>query len=251
MESKLDAKAVAKAIKIPTKKWVGNCFGIAQALVEAGLVKGTAVYGHWVGPIARTSHFADRRAVGFTNHGWVLLEDGETVVDPTRWVFEARDPYIFIGKKELECFDFESEDGLDYCCMHCGHTIEEHKDGFFRSCLICKWPYDEGGNELRSRMGKPPPDYDPEEPSFRIEKRLSPAARKIVDGLFDKAKRKKGLLSKMQCHWLATQPYENYGGAVKEIYDALIAEKLAGLIPLDNRQRAEREAKRSKERKTA
>ena len=239
----LDITVVEKRIKVPSSKWKGRCFEIASALVDANLVKGVAVYGHWIGPIARSSHFADRRQMGFTNHGWVILEDNETVVDPTRWVFEARQPYIFVGKKEMECFDFESQDDLDYCCMHCGHVEEEHDRGFFRKCLICMWPYDEGGNTLREQMGHPPPDYNPKENSFRLEKRLSPAALKIVNQLFGKAKRKKNVLSRMQCHWLATQSYDSYCGTAKEIYDALVAEDLSGLIPYDNRQRAERESR--------
>jgi len=237
----LNISVVEKKIKVKASKWKGRCFEIASAMVSAGLVKGVAVYGHWVGPIARSSHFADRRKLGFTNHGWVILEDGETVVDPTRWVFEDRQPYIFVGQKEMECFDFESEDDLDYCCMHCGHVEEEHDRGFFRKCLICMWPYDEGGNTLREAIVRPPPDFKSDQSVFKLEKHLSPKAKMVVTNLFRTAKCRKGMLDRMQCHWLANQPYDYYEGAAKEIFDALIAEGLAGLIPIDNRQRAQRE----------
>lgn len=114
---------VEKAIGIPAAKWKGRCFEIASAMVRAKLVRGTPVYGHWIGPITRTSHFADRRTLGFTNHGWVLVDEPtQLIVDPTRWVFEDRAPYIFVGS------------GAD--------TL----------------PYDEGGNKLRAALNRPPPE---------------------------------------------------------------------------------------------
>lgn len=202
---KLDPKKVAKAIGIPLEKWPGNCFGVASAMVNKGVVKGAAVYGHWVGDIDARSMFADRIAVGLCRHGWVEMKDG-TVVDATRWVFEHAEPYIFVGKKT----------GRD-------------------------WPYDEGGNALRMALQRPAPDFDVNEKTFRLEKRLSSEADAHVHGLFGKAKRRRGILTRMQCHWLAILAYDAYGPWVAEIYGALVAEGLSALIPLDNLRRCERE----------
>jgi len=84
---------VEKAIKIPVIRWEGNCSGIAQGLLNAGLVKGKFCYGVWWGPISDKSSFRGRP---FTHHAWIELKDGK-VVDPTRWAFEGIKPYIYIG----------------------------------------------------------------------------------------------------------------------------------------------------------
>ena len=49
------------------------------------------MYGFYYGPVAETSMFHGK---GLIRHGWVVCEDG-TLVDPTRWVFEDVDPYIY------------------------------------------------------------------------------------------------------------------------------------------------------------
>jgi hypothetical protein len=107
-------------IDVPTSHWPGNCYSIASAIVKAHLVKGRAVHGHWLGPIAEDSFFADRRGLRFTGHGWIVLADGR-VLDPTRWVFEAVEPYLYLGESGPE--------------------------------------YDEGGDKLRRAMTKPPPPW--------------------------------------------------------------------------------------------
>ena len=85
-------------IGIPAKDWVGRCTEIADKLKKSGLgiARGTtAHYGHWTGPIHSDSRFSGRK---FTHHGW--LQKGDTVIDPTRWVFENADPYIYVGKND-------------------------------------------------------------------------------------------------------------------------------------------------------
>jgi len=49
------AAAVAQAIDLPIERWTGNCFAVASKAVDAKLVAGTAVYGHWRGPIDRAA----------------------------------------------------------------------------------------------------------------------------------------------------------------------------------------------------
>lgn len=198
---------VEKAIGIPAAKWKGRCFEIASAMVRAKLVRGTPVYGHWIGPIARTSHFADRRTLGFTNHGWVLVDEPtQLIVDPTRWVFEDRAPYIFVGS------------GAD--------TL----------------PYDEGGNKLRAALNRPPPGFDPTGKSVPLEKHLSTEGRQLLTLMLGESgkDRPRGMLSMNQMFWLANQPFDAFGEKVREFYDAIAAVGRGALIPIDNRARAER-----------
>ena len=90
---------VEKAIGIPSEKWKGNCYAIASAIVEAGLIEGDAVYGLYLGDVDDGSPLAYRGAV--QRHGWVLCKDG-TILDPTRWVFENAKPYIYHGPQTGE-----------------------------------------------------------------------------------------------------------------------------------------------------
>lgn len=78
----------------PAEDWPGRCFEIASKI--APKIGGKPLYGLYLGPIAEGSYFDARRAVGFCRHGWIEMPGGE-VVDPTRWVFEGVDPYIYQG----------------------------------------------------------------------------------------------------------------------------------------------------------
>jgi hypothetical protein len=99
----------------PAAEWAGHCYEMATKLEDA--YRGSAVYGHWLGPVSPSSYFGYRAATGFVQHGWIEMPDS-SVVDPTRWAFEAVDPYIYVGPN-------------DY--------------------------YDRGGNALRMRMAGPAP----------------------------------------------------------------------------------------------
>jgi len=99
-------------VGVPVQLWHGKCTALSHAAQK--LVGGVAVYGDYCGFISDSGYWAKRS--GFPNHhGWVLLDDGR-VLDPTRWSFENKEPYIYIG------------DGTDY---------------------------DEGGNMLRRMMAPP------------------------------------------------------------------------------------------------
>lgn len=86
---------IASEIGIPTEGWIGNCHSISCAIVEQGLVKGKARYGHWLGPADPDS----MKGLPFVRHGWIECEDG-TIIDPTRWVFEGTKPYIWVGTND-------------------------------------------------------------------------------------------------------------------------------------------------------
>lgn len=232
----LTAVEVAKKIDWPLKTWPGNCFGVASRLVSENIVKGTAVYGHWNGPVAPSSMFHGKPII---NHGWVRMEDG-TVVDPTRYVFEGVAPYIWTGNERDVCESgFENPDPLDWECVNCGCTPEEHKS----------WPYDEGGNQLRRAFMSPPPDFDPKDKA--IPWKLKGQARVVVDILFDRAKRKAGVLSRRQAFWLANVPYDMFTPVASANFAPVVyaALKRAGMqvaVPIDNWRMAERAAKENK-----
>lgn len=99
----LDIQQVAEAIKWPVEQWPGNCYGVAGAIHKAGLVRGRLCYGMYFGYIDPESCFGPR---AFTHHGWI--ERKSTLYDPTRWVFDGVDPYIYVGPKDDENYDFGS-----------------------------------------------------------------------------------------------------------------------------------------------
>jgi len=99
----LNPAKAAEFIGWPLDEWAGNCYGIACQLVKHKLIPGKAVYGQYCGPIAPTSRFG---RFEFHHHGWII--DGDTLVDPTRWVFEDVEPYIFVDTANNTNYDFGS-----------------------------------------------------------------------------------------------------------------------------------------------
>lgn len=98
---RLDVIEVARQIEVPIDWWPGQCYGIAGELLRKGVVEGSLRYGHWCGPVSPDcviESFA-KGAVMFCRHGWIEQDDN-TIVDPTRYVFEAREPYIYIGEND-------------------------------------------------------------------------------------------------------------------------------------------------------
>lgn len=91
---------VEAAIGIKSNDWKGNCYAISDACLKAGLVpNGVLRYGHYRGPIDPKSMFYKNSAIGFCQHGWIELPNNQ-IWDPTRWVFENKEPYIYIGKND-------------------------------------------------------------------------------------------------------------------------------------------------------
>lgn len=201
-------KQCEKAVGEPAASWVSRCHEIALKLVAAGLVPGgVAVYGHFTGEIDPKSHFASSRTVGFCRHGWVKFRDGR-VFDPTRWVFEHVKPYIFVGPDE---------------------------------------DYDEGGNQFRSATLGQPPEFDPDEKRFSISSELLPSepwtfVEKVLRIDYAFTRQEPGELSEPQLIWLANANYETLLPHTPVIYRMLEALDLGAFIPLDNANRAKREA---------
>ena len=126
----LDPFEVAEQINVPVPSWPGRCYEVAGLLISNGVLEGTLRYGHWLGPISKYCLVEVwRDNPPFVQHGWIEL-DGETVVDPTRWVFENKDPYIYWGSNEH---------------------------------------YDVGGNQWRKAMRNPCPSYSPSAPRASLD----------------------------------------------------------------------------------
>jgi hypothetical protein len=88
--------ACEAAVGEPAAAWKGRCHEVALAIVKAGLCPpGTVTrYGAYWGPVHRDNGvFAG--GLPFYRHGWIELPDGR-VLDPTRWVFTAEAPYLFV-----------------------------------------------------------------------------------------------------------------------------------------------------------
>jgi hypothetical protein len=234
----LSISQAEKALGEKAKKWENRCYEIAQKLAKTGLLPvGTeAVYGHWIGAVHSKSSFYAHSARDFASHGWCVCPDG-TVVDPTRWVFEWAKPYIFIGKEE---------DNDEFTCKICHHHADEHRNSFMAECAVlgCRcpmfdpgtcWPYDEGGNQLRRKLMRAVPKYDPKGQLVLVDfGKMEPWVRKK---LADKHKR----WTSMQLHWLATLPYEDFEGRAFDVYKAIRQAGHGAVIPIDNERRAKRE----------
>lgn len=113
-------KDVGARMGIVPAAWEGHCYEISSFLVQLGLAPegSQAVYGHWLGDVKPGTLFADRAVI---QHGWILCADG-SIIDPTRWVFEGVEPYIWSGPVGPE--------------------------------------YDRGGNMLRMATEGPAPEFD-------------------------------------------------------------------------------------------
>lgn len=85
----------------PPAEWKGRCAEVAARIAAAYLNdKGFPRYGAWHGDAHPQSFFASRRGLAFIRHGWFELKDGR-VFDPTRWVFEGAEPYLYVGRSEM------------------------------------------------------------------------------------------------------------------------------------------------------
>lgn len=236
-------KRCEKAIGEPAKDWAGRCYEISYKLVKAGIMpKGAeAVYGHWRGDVHRNSMFANR-PLPFVQHGWIYVADEGLVIDPTRWVFEARKPYLYSGYEH---------DADTTPCRHCGMLPCEHDGlGANDECALYEaelWPYDEGGNDWRAATAIRKPVPKPKAKDERVKLKLSVDVALYVGALLGQGDGTK--LTAEQIFWLANLSYQQIAGAigpraVKEIYEAICdaGSYYIEFIPLDNRVKAKREA---------
>jgi hypothetical protein len=194
-------KTVAKKIKIPINQWPGNCYGIADAIVKAGIIPGRAVYGHYMGPQNPDGLFGD----SFTQHGWIRTDYG-AIVDPTRWVFECSWPHLWLGPVDHPDYD---EGGqllrvtFDPIQMPDFNPSEQTTKLTFTESI---------GSALEYRypiMGSARPSQDPK-------------------------KKRTYTLCASQLFWLAKRPPSELGDTAKYVYQVMDEHNAKGLIPIDN-----------------
>jgi hypothetical protein len=126
------------------------------------------------------------------------------VIDPTRWSFEGRAPYI----AHIVTGDAELRD------------------------------YDEGGDLLRRSMRSPCPPLAPLE-DRRFALKLPVEVQEFVNHLLSGASKVDDVPLR-HLHWIATAPFVILEPFNAEIYDAIAHLGWGGLIPIDNRRRARR-----------
>jgi hypothetical protein len=228
---KLTISEIEKVLKFPVKGWEGNCFAVATQIVEAKLVKGRAVYGHYRGPVSKDGFWGHRIGMAFLRHGWIILPD-DTILDPTRWSFEAKTPYLYFH----ECGNH------DVICQDCGLVPEEH--GVIADSCPCFRPqrcdYDEGGNDIRRMMMRPPPAYrhipkghvhevnNTRHMNLRVKPATLVFMREVVGGT--------PKITWEQLHWICNLPLSTLGEHARDIFRATIKADEAAIIPIDNRR---------------
>jgi hypothetical protein len=193
-----------KVLGLPAEKWKGQCYGISCALVEKGLVEGAAVYGHWLGPVAKGSFFVNKKDAPFIQHGWVLCPDG-SIVDATRWVFENVAPYIHHARSDRY--------------------------------------YDEGGNSFRETFRGAPPVFDPTDKMYNFSERdFDDETWDFILGLLraDPANQREYTLSRPQLFYLGNTSPARLGMYLPNVYRALIRNGNEAIIPMDNLSMYER-----------
>lgn len=184
---------IADKIGLPVEQWKGQCYGVACSLLEHGFYEGRAVYGHYTGPINPKSMFFGKPIV---HHGWIETPDGK-IVDPTRWVFDAAEPYIFEGSSKID-----------------------------------KKFYDEGGNQLLQKMEKPIPERKPDDKMKDIPVELQPMFSSLL-----RRNKVETQITVMEAHWIATLSLLVLKEKAKPVYEFMVANNFAAFIPLDNRRK--------------
>lgn len=76
-------------------EWADNVYTVAAELGGSLKTSATVVSGHYRGPIV-ADKFKRFASVGFVSSSWLRTEDG-TIIDPVRWIYEGKDPYIFVA----------------------------------------------------------------------------------------------------------------------------------------------------------
>jgi hypothetical protein len=207
----LSMASIGERIDVPVEDWPGRCFEIASKIVDSfDWQDAAAVYGHYRGPISRECALFYGKPV--VHHGWILLKTG-VVVDPTRWVFEAREPYIAVFRP----------------------WEREHAEVF------ASIEYDEGGEVFNEKLRGPRPEYNPQSQCVSISAGGGDAATvRAVMGRLLGALVSREVLSVDELRWLAKTPYSKLGDGAAVLYPWLVTAGLRPLIPIDYLRRAER-----------
>lgn len=192
-------KQMCKLQKVPydrmnlAQQMTGNCSGASQALksllVEDGKIIKTVrdIYGIFNGFNIQTG------SVGYFRHAWLLINE-TYIVDPTRWVFDGRQPKVFI------------------CSRDTNHIMYDEAMIKFRSLIKREYPIEGTGKITICNW------------SDDVKILLKTLSLSNQD--FNK-------MSSNQIFWLANLPVNVLGELKFEIYDKLISESFKMFIPID------------------
>lgn len=184
----------------PAATWVGRCHEVADAVnrrLKLGLY---LAYGAFRGCVRVTSPLY-RPGLSWARHGWLEASDG-AVLDPTRWVFEDCEPYLF-----------RSQPG----------RVEMYRD----------LPvYDAGNDVLRQYLEKlrdvPGADAHEKIVPLRVDDQATVEMIRLMFGCAP------GELNLMQVAHLANASRHSLGQHARAVFAAICAAGHRTLIPVDN-----------------
>lgn len=229
----MDIEQVARDIGVPVERWAGNCHGISEYIVDKGVLRSLAgpdvmyrvARGHWRGPIRKGSHFEHARDMPFVPHSWiqshglVVLPDAvmplirphlrnpestisvirDPIIDPTRFAFDGKAPYIYIGES-------------DY--------------------------YDEGGNTWRQMVEPTLLPFDDSRPPIHLNLPAVTEAwiRQQLQQYEAGRTYPYGYYTYALVMWLANLSLHRLGEHARPIFAAIVEAGQAAAIPIDNRR---------------
>jgi ribosome modulation factor len=206
VKSLLPTIAQIEAVIGPTENWKGNCYGVAEALLQSGLLQpvidkfgpAQATYGQYCGVVLSGNQFSGKP---FVRHGWIEIEEG-IVIDPTYWVFLNEKPELRV----------------------CG--VED---------------YDMAARRLRSAVLKDndAPEFQEEDGIVRWTINNPEVTAAVADLLGKKSRVEEGLITVNQARWIGNRPLSELKANAAVIYGALDILGLRAMIPLDNRRYVE------------
>ncbi|TLX15953.1 hypothetical protein [Rhizobium sp. MHM7A] len=206
LKSLLPSIAQIEASIGPAETWKGNCYGVAEALLNSGLLQPVidqfgliqATYGQYFGVVLEGNQFSDKPLI---RHGWLELEEG-IVIDPTYWVFVNEEPELRV----------------------CG--VED---------------YDMGARRLRSVVLKDhnAPEFNEADGVVRWPINDPDVTKAVCELLGKQSRVDEGLITANQARWLGNRPLADLKVNAASIYRALDMLGYRAFIPLDNRRYVE------------
>jgi hypothetical protein len=199
MLDKTNLHKIAKIIGMEVKSWPGNCFAVSSKIVEHGIVNGEAKYGHWLGKVNPDCEIFDS-TFPFQRHGWIVGEDG-FIYDYTRWVFECKKPYVWIGENDTT---YDNEGRYDIWEL----TTE--------------------------KIINPLPKFNSKEATILLSEIIDLKTKDFLENILNLPLK----ISLRQIVWLANIPLHFLGKNANVIYKFLIDKGYSAFIPLDYKREA-------------
>lgn len=206
VKSLLPSVSQIEAVIGPSEQWKGNCYGVAEAILQSGLLQPVidrfgliqVTYGQYFGVVLSGNQFSGK---AFVRHGWLEIEEG-IVIDPTYWVFVNEEPELRV----------------------CG--IED---------------YDMAARRLRSVVLKDnnAPEFQEADGVIRWTVNDPDVTSSVAELLGKNSRVNDGLITVNQVRWLGNRPLSELRSNAPAIYGAIDLLGFRAMIPLDNRRYVE------------